>query len=129
MGFLTGAPEVVVALTETGGLEQAEAVVKTYLARTSAADLAFYGALGRLMISRLRLAQGRLDEALGAANEAVESLKENGARPDLIRALFQRGRVLQSMGNLEEAAADYQAAEALAAEIGMAIDDKLLGRR
>jgi tetratricopeptide (TPR) repeat protein len=128
-GFLLGAPEAIAALAEAGVLDQAEAVVQIYLARTDADDLAYYRSLGQLVVGRLRLAQGQLDEALRAATAAVDTLKEFEARPDLVRALVQRGRVYQGMGNPEEAAADFRDAELLAAEIGMAGDANLLGGR
>lgn len=120
--YALGAPTAAEALIQAGALAQAEAVLEFHLARAQALDLAYIAAIGRRVLGQLRLAQGKVGEALSSLNLAIETLSDLGARPELVHALHQRGLAQQALGDQAGAAADLLEAETLAAECGMVID-------
>jgi tetratricopeptide (TPR) repeat protein len=63
--------------------------------------------------------EGRPEEALTEVSRAVDGLDAAGARIDVIRALLDRARLLDTAGRADEAAADRGRAAELAAECGI----------
>jgi len=65
--------------------------------------------------------EGRPEDAVRMLGQAIEWFREGNARPDLVRALLERARLLEAAGRTEESRADREDAGAIAGECGIDI--------
>jgi tetratricopeptide (TPR) repeat protein len=115
-------PAPALARLGLGAVEVAAELAETYLRLAQAAEAPHWEGYARRAQGQILAAQGRVEEAARALEDAIGLLAPCGSRLELGRAYYQRALLLTGQGERERAGADLSAARELFEACGAARD-------